>query len=246
MPSLSASELLRVWERGLSQPSVERALALLSATNPEASTEALAQLSIGARDAQLLRLRERIFGSQLTSLAVCPQCEERVELDFTVEEIAVGAKSSSEQTRFELSVGTYEVQFRLPNSLDLLAIETFGASPKLVESFLLKRCLLSVREGVEERLFDDLPAEVVGAVVEEMARADPQADVQLALCCPQCKHSWQLTFDIVSYFWGELHAWAQRVLREVHQLASAYGWREEEILALSAWRRQVYLGMIGG
>lgn len=243
MHSLSASELLRLWERGLPQHGVERALTLLGATNPEESPEALARLSIGARDARLLRLRERTFGPQLMSIAVCPQCSERLEFNLSVEEI-MARSENGEQARFSLSVGNYEVEFRLPDSLDLLSIAS-GADINRAERLLLARCLLSTRQDGAEKTFDELPAEVIEAVVDEMGRVNPQSDVQLALNCPQCGHLWQLAFDIVSFFWSELNAWAQRVLREVHALASAYGWREEEILALSAWRRQVYLGMIG-
>ena len=77
-----------------------------------------------------------------------------------------------------------------------------------------------------------------------MAQADPQADVQLALSCPACSHQWQSVFDIVSFFWSEMNAWAYRILREVHILASAYGWREADILAMSPYRRQLYLKMV--
>lgn len=244
MHSLSASELLSLWERGLPQQPAERALTLLGAASPAASPDALAQLSIGVRDARLLRLRERTFGTQLKSVAACPQCSERLEFDFSIGQIAMDAENE-EQRRLSMSVGGYEVQFRLPHSLDLLAIAP-GAGLDRAERFLLARCLLSVRLHGVEKDFDDLPAEVIEAVLSEMARNDPQADIQLALTCPGCGHAWQLTFDIVSFFWSELNAWAQRILREVHTLASAYGWREEEILALSAWRRQVYLGIIGG
>jgi hypothetical protein len=83
------------------------------------------------------------------------------------------------------------------------------------------------------------------AVAERMAQADPQAEVQLALTCPACQHEWLATFDILSFFWIEINAWALRLLQEVHRLASAYGWRETDILGLSSWRRQFYLEMIG-
>ncbi len=245
MYSLSASELLRLWERGLAKQPAERALALLSATSPETAPEALARMSIGRRDALLLRLRERTFGPQLASTASCPHCAERLELNFTTHEIAVDAeRQDEEEKQFSLSVQGYEVEFRLPSSLDLVAISS-SADLHDAQRSLLARCLLYARREGQEAAFDDLPAEVIEAVASEMARRDPQADVQLALNCPQCGHAWRLAFDIVSFFWSEIDAWAQRVLREVHALALAYGWREEEILALSAWRRQVYLGMIG-
>jgi hypothetical protein len=48
-------------------------------------------------------------------------------------------------------------------------------------------------------------------------------------------------FDIASFLWRETHGWAQGTLRDVHGLAAAYGWREEDVLRLSPTRRQIYL-----
>jgi hypothetical protein len=79
-----------------------------------------------------------------------------------------------------------------------------------------------------------------------MEQADPQANIRLSLTCPACSHQWHGTFDIVTYFWNEINAWAQGVLRDVHMLAATYGWRESDILALSPWRRQFYLEMVTG
>jgi hypothetical protein len=50
-----------------------------------------------------------------------------------------------------------------------------------------------------------------------------------------------MMFDIVSFLWTEIAAEAKRLLREVHILASAYGWREADIFSLSPLRRQFYL-----
>ena len=55
---------------------------------------------------------------------------------------------------------------------------------------------------------------------------------------------WRAVFDIVTFFWSEIEAWACRILREVHILASAYGWCERDILALTSARRQFYLEMV--
>jgi hypothetical protein len=78
-----------------------------------------------------------------------------------------------------------------------------------------------------------------------MSNADPMADIHLALNCPSCEHKWMAPFDIVAFLWREISAAARRLLREVHTLASAYGWTESEILALSPVRRRAYLEMIG-
>jgi hypothetical protein len=90
----------------------------------------------------------------------------------------------------------------------------------------------------------DLPENIVTTLNEAMAKADPQAVTELRLECPACQHTWTSVFDIVSFLWRELDHWAKHLLLAVHRLASAYGWREEDILAMSTWRRQVYLEML--
>jgi hypothetical protein len=242
MRALSASELLGAWERGLGQRLNERALTLLAATDPQNPRDALAKLSIGRRDAGLLSLREEIFGSRLISLADCPRCHERLELSFNTADIqdSSGAMALEESS---VRVEDWQVEFRLPNSDDLLALsdcKDVGAGRAL----LLRRCILSVEKNREVSAVDDLPANVIEAVVQRMAEADALGDVQLALTCPLCGHEWQAPFDIVSFLWTEINAWAHRTLHDVGELARAYGWREADILALSPLRRQVYLEMI--
>lgn len=242
MRALSASELVDIWERGWNQPPVQRALALLAAAFPETSGDILAELSISQRDLYLLTLREQTFGSQLTGLTTCPECDARLELSFDVKDIRVELPSEFTEVH-SLNVSDYQVRFRVPNSLDLSAL-TSTSSLSAARQLLFERCLLSVQRDGEA--IDQLPVEVVDAVSARMAEVDPQADVRLALKCPACRHNWEAIFDIVSFFWNEINAWALRILREVHTLASAYGWRESEILALSPWRRQFYLEMVGG
>jgi hypothetical protein len=69
--------------------------------------------------------------------------------------------------------------------------------------------------------------------------------VLLDFTCPGCNYQWQSLFDITAFFWQEIAAFVKRLLREVHTLAKAYGWREADILAMSHQRRQFYLEMVG-
>ena len=87
------------------------------------------------------------------------------------------------------------------------------------------------------------------AWLEEGARrlelADPQAHIEMAMRCPECALDWTAPFDVVSFLWQELDTWAARTLREVHVLASAYGWSEHDILEISPMRRRRYLELVG-
>ena len=60
--SLSPQKILDVWEAGRQQHELDRALTLLAAAYPELSRDELADLTIGERDARLLRLRIFMFG----------------------------------------------------------------------------------------------------------------------------------------------------------------------------------------
>jgi hypothetical protein len=228
MRALSATELLRVWEWGGGQLPVQRALTLLAAACPEASPDSLAGLSIGQRDTRLLALREMTFGSELTGVTDCPECGEKVELALNCSDIRP-ATETGPPAELAVRADHRDVRFRLPTSADLLAVRS--------REQLLERCLLSGG--------NHLPENLGRAIAGKMAGADPMAEVQLALRCPGCGHQWETPFDIVAFFWRELAAAARRLLLEVHTLASAYGWAESEILALSPARRRAYLEMVG-
>lgn len=249
------AELLEVWEAGLplarDQGGGNRlALLLLAAFNPGIGPEALAELPIGRRDNLLLTLREWTFGPRLTALATCPQHGGSLELDFNVQDIRVGEVDEvdgrfSEPLSFTMN--GYEVSYRLPNSADLAAVAVKERVAE-AEDALLRRCLVGIRHEGSSVAPESLPEgefeAVAAALTAEMSSQDPQADTRLAVVCPECGHEWEISFDIVSYFWAEIDAWARRTLREVHILASTYGWSEREILALTPNRRRLYLEVI--
>lgn len=252
MRPLNATELLNVWEYGLNQPILQRALILIAAASTEMDSQAVAELTIGERDARLLQLREWMFGSLLLNMAQCPQCGEKVEWQCTTTDLtmqAVADVNSAEDYSMELD--GYQLRFRLPNSLDIAAVvpllptdneENF--SVKVGATELVKRCIISASYGGQSCSFNELSQQVVKGLGEKIKKLDPQAEVTIALTCPECEHLWQVPFDIASFLWTEINSWAEGTIRSIHQLAKAYGWTESEILNLSPIRRQLYLGMV--
>jgi hypothetical protein len=241
MRPLSSIELLEAWEKAAGEDSLEQSLILLEAASDDLPKETLGSLSIGQRDSLLLTMRELTFGSEIVSVVSCSNCKDRLELAFNVAEIRASPQERKEP--FLIEINGYEVCFRLPNSLDLRTAKQAG-DVEGSRRAVFERCVIEAGYKGEPRAPDQLPPEIVNAVAERMAALDPQADVQLDLNCPACGNNKQVAFDISSFFWSELNAWAQRVLREVHALASAYGWPEAEILSMSARRRQLYIEMI--
>src|SRR5262249_36148630 len=138
-----------------------------------------------------------------------------------------------------------EVEFRLPDTRDLLAVATCEEVSD-ARRVLFERCLSGAQHVGEAVSVATLPPEVMDAVSEEMDRLDPQGNVRLSVSCPRCAHTWQALFYICSSLRSELDTWARRLLWEVHLLASAYGWRETDTLALSPRRRRLYVQMVNG
>ncbi|WP_413811709.1 hypothetical protein [Streptomyces sp. OE57] len=111
---------------------------------------------------------------------------------------------------------------------------------------LLARCIVSVHRSGRPMTADRLPAAelpepVQRRLAEAAERADPAADVTLNVACPECGEATRAELDIASYLWAELDHWARDLLLDVHLLATAYGWSEPQILALSPLRRRYYL-----
>lgn len=243
MSGLNAATLLAAWEHALRQSSVQRALTLLATAWPEKSVEQWANVSIGERDGCLLRLRDEVFGCDLEGTTVCPMCGERLYLTFGSEAIRAQVRQASTgKSSLRLEAFGYELDYRLPTSADL--IEVAAAADSDGREVLLRRCVTASREGATIDPVS-LPKQIISAVTERMAQADPHAEIRIDLTCPVCPHRWSTIFDILSYLWSEIDDWAQRLLWEVHALASAYGWSESEIIAMSASRRHLYLGMVG-
>jgi hypothetical protein len=235
VPALNASSLLYAWETGASQPPVRRALTLLSVAFPEVSPSEWARHRIGERDRYLIALREELFGTHMETVAQCPQCSERLEMNFETRDIAVAPAPGADQGLLRVASEGLEIEFRLPASEDLLAVAN---SPDPCAE-LLRRCIAHPELSI-------IPKQALVAVIGAMAEADPQADLRVDLACPACGHGWQKVFDVAAYLWSEIEEWAQSTLRDVHVLASAYGWRERDVLALTAARRRLYVQMVVG
>ncbi|HEY0602135.1 MAG TPA: hypothetical protein VGD58_04445 [Herpetosiphonaceae bacterium] len=243
MRGLAEHDLIHIWETGLRQHPIDRALTILAAARPTMAWEELATLSIGQRDGYLLEAWERTFGARLESYAECPQCAERLQFPLSAAELRASAQPESIEPVHGWTVDEYAIQFRLPNSYDLAAIVAC-ADPASAHDLLLSRCVLEVERAGRPIGVEALPPAIVGSIAERITACDPLAEVLIDLECPACGQRWQTQLDIVAFFWNELTATAKRLLREVHALARAYGWREPDILALSAARRQFYLDMV--
>ncbi|MFB0632920.1 hypothetical protein [Streptomyces sp. AB3(2024)] len=251
MAVLTQERLLRGWEEGLGQGRVARAVALAAAAGGHSFEEAC-DLPLGARDALLVGLRGACFRGDVQALADCPACGEELEVAVPLSDL----RRRGEAVRGEVTVRGHRVRFRALTSRDVLAVEAAGTACAGARRRLVTRCVLAVDgEAVDGQALDGeaVDGEAVGALGDEVLEAvaaalpavDPGADIRLDLTCALCGHGWAAPFDVAAHLWADVDACARGLLGDVHTLARAYGWREKEVLALSAARRRFYLEAVG-
>jgi hypothetical protein len=233
----SAAELIRVWELGQGRKLWYRALLLLAPVFPDSAFRALGEMTLGARNAYLLALREKLFGPALDATVRCPSCAERIQFSVSTEmflpEPPEGRPSAYEST-FTCQVGDTELAYRLLCSYDLAAVSRLHDAA-YAEDALTSRAILGAPEGVR------MSPQAIAAVEDAIVTVDPLADIRLGFDCAACAHEWTSSFDIASFLWTEVDAEVRRLFDEVHRLGVTYGWSEAAILTMSAQRRREYL-----
>lgn len=240
MRQLTSAELIQLWERGCEMPPAQRAVALAEAASADQAGPPAADLPLGDRDHRLMLLRCQLLGRQVRGVDSCGECGSVLDVNFDLGSLAAGHTAAAEPVtvRFEDTV----LHCRVPTTADLIAVAE-GAD---LRGGLLARCVTRTGEDGPERPAVGLPAPVIAEVMSALSAADPLADVRLAVTCGECGYQWDTAFDIASFLWTEICAAVERVLGDVHVLASAYGWSEAEVLAVGPRRRQYYLEAVGG
>ncbi|MDH4196804.1 MAG: hypothetical protein OEW05_05300 [Candidatus Aminicenantes bacterium] len=218
---------------------------MLQCLQPEDRGNDPAELAIGERDRLLIGLRERIFGPALNAFAVCPGCGVNLEFSLKTYDLLKQCPGADEgQARvIDIAAGDYKVSFRRPTSADLAAAAE-AESPDGGRAVLLERCVESATRGGVPLGSGKIPEEIIGELEERLASADPGGEILLSLVCPACRYAWTVDFDIAAYLYAEISALSRQLLDEVGVLAAAYGWSEEDILAMPRLRRRFYLDRV--
>jgi hypothetical protein len=221
MRPLTGELLLSAWDQGMANHDVERALIMLSIALPEEGHDHLAELPIAERNALLLRLRAITFGPVLRGFTECSNCGAAIEFTLPVD------------TLLSRSEVTPSFHLRPVNSHDLLALfSTHDCAD--AEKLLLTRCLKP--NSTQHLSVSDLR--------KEFELLNASSETLVALECPTCSQQGQADFDAAHFLWAEVKHAASRLLVEIHELASAYGWSESAIAAMSAQRRSAYMEML--
>lgn len=240
---MDAARLLELWDHVWAQPPEGRWLALMGEL--VCAGQPLTELSVGQCEQQALEMRRRLFGDEANAVTTCPMCSARVELTFRMSELA---EMHNDDQSDPMGWRTFDwngrlVRWRLPCAADLVALRA-DESPELQRAALLASCVEQSLPDTEEEEAILASTTLAAELCRVMSAGDPLADMRFDLTCGECELQWQVLFDAGAFLWREIDSWARRLLGEIHALASAYGWSQQEIVSLSPARRGYYLELL--
>jgi hypothetical protein len=219
-----------------SAPATTLALAIRLAADEAGPDNWLALPAVDLSSVALM-IRRVWLGDTIRAEALCTAagCDEPIDVTFSISSYLAHHRPRPWRGAYECEPGWFglkgsDVRFRIPTIGDLLdALER----PSPV-SAMRERCMRP--SGPSATL-----ARRVDRALDALA---PRLDGELGGICPECGRTVALQFEPMSYVLEEIRDASVGLLSQVHQIALAYHWPEEKILALDRPRRHAYVALI--
>lgn len=209
-------------------------LATRRARTPAGEPITTDQLPVGDLDSMIIEFRRMLFGDRIIAEGNCGHCGAPIDVTFPLD--AFAAHHRPRRPRNVAADGNGEwvltgdgTHFRLPTVADVRAAE-LEADPSAA---LAARCIDGKLTGSRRRKAE-----------RAMAAMAPTLAAEVVGPCPECNGSVPLWTDLRDLCVADMRFVAASVVEEVHLLAEAYHWHEDEILAMPSPRRASYADCI--
>ena len=200
-----------------------------------ADAETAWELPLRDRDRLLAEVYRYHFRDTVELVATCAACEEPFDLRFSLAALTRQLDAARPAQAAPDDDGVYTLddglRFRLPTARDQR--EVWGLEPDDAAVALARRCVIDPDETFS-----------VEAAEQAIEQAGAVLDQDLPATCPHCGRDQVVRFDIQDHLLAALEHERAFLVREVHCVASAYGWSLGEILALPRADRRDYVRLI--
>lgn len=213
-------------------------IAMLGKVDPKLNEKIIRNLTIGDRMILILTIRKMLFGDNIQCVFSCPQCNEQLSSDLSVN--AFLKKTSTPSKDFlDVKFSKYRLRIRPITGMDEEEILENKNVQKIEK--IARSCIVSSKPNLPNtRLTEDFII-FISSKLEEL---DPHAHIVLDLICPSCKHSFQSLFNIEDFLYQEIRADKDQLEAEVNWLAMNYHWGLNEVMSLPRNKRKRYVELI--
>lgn len=173
---------------------------------------------------------------QFTHHCCAEECAEQLEFDLPLNEFSHLVVKEI----ITLNIEGQELQLRLPTGQDQ---QLWLRCPKLPVTELIQSLVLSVDKKIPGQNWE-LPESWVTQISAALEITDPLMTLRLDLLCPLCAFNDKVDLDLETQLVERLKLAQKTLLLDIHTIASAYHWSEEQIVTLSPQRRQFYIKQI--
>ncbi len=202
------------------------------------SDDAAWDLPVGARTEAVVILAALSAAGSLAIVLRCPnaRCGEALEIEIEPAELRAWC-AETERNVASVEIRGRRIELRRPTGRDQRAwLDAAWRDAETAHRTMLATLLTSTPP-------DDLDAETLAALDDELARIDPMVGFRLTVACPACGESTAHTLDLARHALAALRQAHERLLETLVRLAARFHWTEAEIFALPPWRRERYLAL---
>lgn len=212
------------------------AAALDALGDAPASRQRVDSLSVPDRRYLMIRLAEMLGMSSSWSSHGCAQCGAPFDFVLDLAQLPV-VPAGRAYSRISVQTGAGPLRLRVPTGADQLRIAAIRDDDEALCT-VAAFCIAPQGDGPAPKL-SPADIEAIDAAVEDAAPKIPWA---IDAACPECGTGNVIPIDVSAWL-GRL---AGGPTVDVHEIATAYGWSERDILSLTRAKRQRYLALIRG
>lgn len=169
----------------------------------------------------------------------CSGCEQELEIELTLDEIAEMQGEADRTDVVEVSLGKRSLLFRKPSGRDqehwagMIFRDETDAAWAMIGAL-----------AVDPEIADGLGAKELGLIDAAMDEADPLINFLCRIDCSECGSPNEFLIDLQAVALDRLSRLQQQLIVMVHKLASHYHWSEKEVFDVPHRRRNQYLDLI--
>jgi hypothetical protein len=169
----------------------------------------------------------------------CAGCEQELEIELTLDEIAEMQGEADRSEIVEVSIGARSLLFRKPSGRD----QEHWAGMLFRDETDAARAMIGTL-AVDPEIAEGLGAKELGLIDAAMDEADPLVNFLCRIDCSECEAPNEFLIDLTAVALERLSRLQQQLIVMVHKLASHYHWSEKEVFEVPHRRRKQYLDLI--